>query len=397
MLKRWAAAYRDGTPDERRRIVVSGAAILLFVALIAALTVVVGRPLVRFLGEPAAFRDWVSERGAWARFAFLGMVIVQLVVAVIPGEPFEIAAGYAFGVWEGTALCMVGSTLGSILVFLFVRKLGVKAVATFFPLERLNELRFLRDKKNRNILTFLVFLIPGTPKDLLTYGVGLTDMKLSTWIFITFFARIPSIVTSTVGGNALGLENYLFAIVVFAAALAISGAGILIYRRIGKKPQPEETDMEEKTNVMRILDRSKTRYRAYYYDGQAVSGAEVASALGLDPARVFKTLVTSSRSGKHYVFLIPVAAELDLKKAAAAVGEKAIDMLKAKELLPLTGYVHGGCSPIGMKKRFPTVIDLSALEAETLICSAGRVGSQVELALSDLVSATDALTAAVTV
>lgn len=141
----------------------------------------------------------------------------------------------------------------------------------------------------------------------------------------------------------------------------------------------------EKTNVMRILDGKKVPYNSYSYaDTDAVSGVDVAAVLSQDPASVFKTLVTTGRTGSHYVFMIPVAEELDLKKAAAAAGEKSIEMLKAKELLPLTGYVHGGCSPIGMKKPFPTVIHASASELPKIIFSAGRIGYQVELTLEDL-------------
>ena len=141
----------------------------------------------------------------------------------------------------------------------------------------------------------------------------------------------------------------------------------------------------EKTNVMRILDRLKIPYQDYCYaDSEAISGVEVAAALGKDPAATFKTLVTVGKSREHYVFMIPVAEELDLKKAAAAAGEKALEMLKSKELLPLTGYIHGGCSPIGMKKLFRTFIHKTA-EAQPKICfSAGRVGYQVELPLAEL-------------
>ena len=142
---------------------------------------------------------------------------------------------------------------------------------------------------------------------------------------------------------------------------------------------------KEKTNVMRILDQKKVPYKHYCYaDTAAVSGVEVASVLGQDPAQVFKTLVTEAGKGAHYVFVIPVAEELDLKKAAKAVGEKSIAMLKAKELLPLTGYIHGGCSPIGMKKQFVTVIDESAAQFETIIFSAGKIGYQVEVRPDDL-------------
>ena len=141
----------------------------------------------------------------------------------------------------------------------------------------------------------------------------------------------------------------------------------------------------EKTNVMRLLDQKKAAYTARYYgDTGAVSGAEVAAVLGLDPARVFKTLVTQGAGGAHYVFMVPVERELDLKKAAKAAGEKSIAMIPAKELLPLTGYVHGGCSPIGMKKPFPTVIDASAAAFETVMFSAGKVGYQVETSLTEL-------------
>ena len=143
--------------------------------------------------------------------------------------------------------------------------------------------------------------------------------------------------------------------------------------------------MEFKTNVMRMLDRAKIKYNSYSYaNTNAISGLEVAKALNKDKNKVFKTLVTSSKSGNHYVFMIPVEKELDLKKAAESVNEKAVNMLKQKELLPLTGYIHGGCSPIGMKKFFKTTIDISAKNFDTIIFSAGKIGYQVELSLDDL-------------
>lgn len=141
----------------------------------------------------------------------------------------------------------------------------------------------------------------------------------------------------------------------------------------------------DKTNVMRILDQKKVSYTSHcYVDTGAVSGLEVAYALNQDPRRVFKTLVTVGSSNAYYVFLVPVQKELDLKKAAKAVGEKSIDMIKSKELLPLTGYVHGGCSPIGMKKQFRTVIDNSASDLGTIIFSGGKIGYQVETSLDEL-------------
>ena len=153
----------------------------------------------------------------------------------------------------------------------------------------------------------------------------------------------------------------------------------------------------KKTNAMRILDQHGVSYITHDYESTgAISGVEVAAVLGQDPARAFKTLVaegagkvskgsgSGERTKEHYVFVVPVAAELDLKKAAAAVGEKSISMIKQKELLPLTGYIHGGCSPLGMKKQFRTIIDASASDKETIMFSAGKIGQQIEMNPADL-------------
>lgn len=149
-----------------------------------------------------------------------------------------------------------------------------------------------------------------------------------------------------------------------------------------------------KTNVMRILDKNKIIYKSYCYENSgAISGTEVAEALGEDPEQVFKTLVTKGKSGEFFVFMIPVAEELDLKKAAAAVNEKFIEMIKQKDLLKTTGYIHGGCSPIGMKKQFKTAIHSTAEMFETIIFSAGKIGWQVELSLDSLRKVIDVNTA----
>lgn len=145
--------------------------------------------------------------------------------------------------------------------------------------------------------------------------------------------------------------------------------------------------MDYKTNVMRILDKKKIKYNHYsYVDTEAVSGVDVASVLGQNPDRVFKTLVTQGKSGSYYVFMIPVAKELDLKKAASAVSEKSVEMIKMKDLLSVAGYVHGGCSPIGMKRYYTTIVDESALNFDSIIFSAGKIGYQVELGPDDLSS-----------
>ena len=145
---------------------------------------------------------------------------------------------------------------------------------------------------------------------------------------------------------------------------------------------------EEKTNVMRVLDGKKISYQSHSYEPDAtMSGEEIAAILGEDPDNVFKTLVTQGKSGAYYVFVVPVRAELDLKKAAKASGEKSIAMIKQKELLPLTGYVHGGCSPVGMKKQFPTFIHETASALEKIFVSAGKVGFQIGIAPEDLIKA----------
>ncbi len=148
---------------------------------------------------------------------------------------------------------------------------------------------------------------------------------------------------------------------------------------------------EEKTNVMRVLEQKKIAYQGHTYEPDATkTGREIALLLGQDPSHVFKTLVTAGKPARYYVFVIPVESELDLKKAAAAAGEKSVSMIPQKELLPLTGYIHGGCSPIGMKKHFPTFIHQSAADLPAICVSAGRVGFQIELAPADLLRAADA-------
>ena len=218
------------TERERRWIV--GLGLGLFLVLFVLVAWYAGRPLVAFASEPERFQQWVDSQGLLAPVLFMGMVILQVVVAVIPGEPLEIAAGYAFGALEGTVLCVLGTLIGGVLVFLLVRRFGAQAVEVFFDLEKFRSLRFFQDRRRLTFWVFLVFFLPGTPKDVLCYFVGLTDMRLRTWILVSAVARIPSIITSTVGGSALGMGEYAFAAIAFLAALAISGLGLLAYRAI---------------------------------------------------------------------------------------------------------------------------------------------------------------------
>ena len=221
---------------------IAGSGILLFILLSGLIFWFAGKPLVQFVSKPEQFRAWLDARGLWGNVAFIGMVIFQEFVAVIPGEPLEIAAGYAFGFWEGTLLCLIGMTIGGALIFLFVRRFGVKAVEVFISREQIQSLRFLQNTKRVYLFVILAFLLPGTPKDVLSYCVGLTSIRFSHWLLITSLCRLPSIVTSTIGGNALGDGKLLQAGIVFVITICLSLIGLAIYRKYRTK---EETDAQQ--------------------------------------------------------------------------------------------------------------------------------------------------------
>ncbi len=220
---------------DKHKKIVAGLAFLLFVLFMILLFRFVGVPMIRFIEDPDLYRTWIEGKGILAQLSFIAMVFFQVIVAIIPGEPLEICAGYTFGALEGTLLCMLGIGLGSAVIFWLVRSLGVKLVEVFFSVDKIRAMRFLRESNKRNMLTFTIMFIPGTPKDLISYFIGLTDMKFYEWMVISTIARIPSIVTSTVGGSALAEENYKFAIIVFVIAAVISITGIIIYNKVQKK------------------------------------------------------------------------------------------------------------------------------------------------------------------
>ena len=195
----------------------------------------VGIPMIKFVENPDLFRNWVDSRGILGDLAFIGMVVFQIIFAIIPGEPLEIGAGYAFGAIEGTILTLIGVLIGSLIVFFLSRRFGMSFVSLFVSPQKISNLKFLKYSKKRNLIIFILFAIPGTPKDILSYFVGLTDIKLSFWIFVATVGRIPSIITSTIGGNLIGEKKYIIALVVFAIALIISGLGVLIYNAVCKQ------------------------------------------------------------------------------------------------------------------------------------------------------------------
>ena len=197
----------------------------------------IGIPMIRMAEEPDAFRVWVDSHGIAGRIVFVSMVTIQVLVAFIPGEPVELLAGYAFGVIEGSLLTMAGFLLGSWLIFLLVRRFGVRLVEVFFSKEKISELGFLRNPKKAQVLAFILMSIPGTPKDFLSYFAGLTPLTLKQWLGIVAIARLPSLLTSTITGAAAGEENYLLSGIMLAITLLMSLFGILYYRRLTKKEQ----------------------------------------------------------------------------------------------------------------------------------------------------------------
>ncbi len=220
--------------DKKQQRTVSIAALWIFLAVCAGLCVGVGAPMLRLARDPEGFRQWVDGFGIWGRAMYAGVVALQVVVAFIPGEPLELAGGYAFGAWEGTLLALAGIVVGSGLVFLLVRRFGRGLAEVFFPGRKLESLPFLRDSGRTRTTAFLLMLIPGTPKDLLSYAAGLTQLGLWEWLGIVAVARIPSVVGSTVSGGAAGSADYALAAAALAVTAVLSGAGLLWYRRTSK-------------------------------------------------------------------------------------------------------------------------------------------------------------------
>lgn len=227
--------------DKHRKILYS-LSIVVFILFCVLVTRYVGIPMVRFAENPEQFRAWVDSYGNWSRVVFLGMVVLQVLVAFIPGEAIELAAGYAFGILEGTILSMAGIVIGSWIIFILVRKYGIKVVEVFFDQKKISEVRFLNTSKKTKVLSFLLMLIPGTPKDFLSYFAGLTQLTLKQWLLIVVIARLPSVLTSTVTGAAAGEEQYGLAIIMLIITSIISIAGILYYRRLCREENNNITD-----------------------------------------------------------------------------------------------------------------------------------------------------------
>lgn len=220
-------------------------ALVIFIAFSALVGWYIGIPMVRFAEDPDAFRAWVDSYGWWSRLIFIGMVILQVLVAMIPGEAIELAGGYAFGVLEGTLLSITGIVIGSWIIFALVRKFGIKIVEAFFPQKDISAVGFLKNNKKTRVLAFLLMLIPGTPKDFLSYFAGLTNLTLAEWLKIVSVARIPSVLTSAVTGAAAGEEQYALAAISLTVTTLISIAGIWYYRRLCKQENEKGGESRE--------------------------------------------------------------------------------------------------------------------------------------------------------
>ena len=188
-----------------------------------------------YLSDPELVRERIGEHYGLGALALVLLSAVQVIVALVPSEVVEIAAGYVFGSWMGALLCLIGIVLGSCTTILLVRTWGTKFVYAFYPKEKIDALPIINNPTKRNFLTFILFLIPGTPKDLFTYAVGLTNMSIPLYIALTTAARFPSVILSTVSGNAAGDRNYIKAIIFVIIAAVVSGIGLIIYKSLRKR------------------------------------------------------------------------------------------------------------------------------------------------------------------
>lgn len=220
---------------KKKKKVVAIVTAILVVAFLAALTWFVGRPLINFVSEPEMFRDWVNSYGIVGILIFVGINMVQVFLAVIPGGPFEIAAGYAFGVVEGALICDFAMSLASLIIFLIVKKFGMRFVEIFADREKIEELSFLKSTSKSKIFIFAFYLIPGLPKDLMCYAVGLTEISIPFFIMVNVVGRFPAIILSTISGSAINSQKYLVFGIMIAVIIICYIVGMILYKKVVKK------------------------------------------------------------------------------------------------------------------------------------------------------------------
>lgn len=234
--------------NEKQKKAVYLAAVAVFVVLCGSVLWFVGRPMIALADNPEQFRAWVDSAGLWGKLAYVGIMALQVLVVMIPGEPLELAGGYAFGAVWGTILALSGFVIGSAVVFTLVRRFGVKLVEVFFDQEKIRQMEFLKNPKKTKVIAFILMTIPGTPKALISYFAGLTRLTLRQWLTIVAVGRIPSLIGSTIPGGAAGSENYGLAVAILLLSLAISAVGVVYYRKICREQQedePAQTDLPQ--------------------------------------------------------------------------------------------------------------------------------------------------------
>lgn len=222
---------------QKRRKWFGAISLLLFGVVFVLLTLFFTRILAPYLKSTEELRSFLDSYGWKGYLILLGLQCLQVFIALIPGEVVELGAGYAYGAIEGTLICLLGVAISSALIFLLVKWIGISLVEIFVPREKIQQLRFINSEQKLKRVVFLLFFIPGTPKDILTYFVGLTDMRLTEFLLITLTARIPSLVSSTISGQMLGDKQFLTAGIVYAVTGAISVIGYLCYKHIIQRRQ----------------------------------------------------------------------------------------------------------------------------------------------------------------
>ncbi len=203
----------------------------LSIAVMAGLTLALWKPLINFIEDPESLALWIENAGILGPIIFMLLNTSQVLLAIIPGGPFEVAAGALFGPWTGTLMCDIAMTAGGMMTFFFVRKFGMKFIELFVDKEEIESVKFLHSNDKYTTLLFLFFLLPGTPKDLMCYVVGLTDIKWTTWLLINFVGRFPAILLSALGGSALGEQKYEIFIVAFAIIIILYFLGTFLYKK----------------------------------------------------------------------------------------------------------------------------------------------------------------------
>ena len=227
------------TTKSKRIAVIAG--LLVFGAVVLSLYLTIGKQVYVMFSDNTKFLEWLEQFGKWDEVVFVGIRALQTVVKFIPAEPLEIGSGYAYGIWGGLFYCMLGTEIGSFIILLITKLFGMRAINLFVPQERIDKIKFLQKEKKLKKTLFFIYMIPGTPKDLITYFIGKTKIKISHFLIITGIARIPSIITSTWCGAALGEKNIKLAAIVFISTLVVSLVGTFFYKKFFEKDDSSKT------------------------------------------------------------------------------------------------------------------------------------------------------------